>query len=183
MKAAFLLAALVTALVAASVAAPAAAQTSALKGLDTGAPIDVDAVRIEIEDAEDQAVFSGAVVIRQGRLTLNADTVRVLYKRDGAGNLAMQRLDARGNVKLVSPTERATARSGIYDVGGKIITLSGDVVLDRGGSNLKGQRLVLNLVNGQTSFDGRGGGTAAAPGTKPGRVSGRFIVPERSPKP
>ena len=166
----------------AAVPAQTSAQTSALKGLDTGAPIDVDAARIEIQDAANQAVFSGAVVIRQGKLTLNADSVKVLYSRDKAGNPEMQRLDARGHVRLVSPTERATSNIGIYDVAAKIITLTGNVTLDRGGSNLAGQRLVLNLVNGQTSFDGRGGGTAAAPGTTPGRVSGRFIVPQRPAK-
>ncbi len=160
---------------------PAAAQTSALKGLDTSAPIDVDASRIEIQDAANQAVFTGAVVIRQGRLTLSADTVKVLYSRTRNGSPEMQRLDARGHVRLVSPTERASGNTGIYDVAAKIITLVGNVTLDRGGSNLKGQRLVLNLVTGQTSFDGRGGGTAAAPGTTPGRVSGRFIVPQRKP--
>ena len=100
------------------------AQTSALKGLDTGAPIDVDAARIEIQDAANQAVFSGAVIIRQGKLTLNADSVKVLYSRDKAGNPEMQRLDARGHVKLVSPSERATGNTGIYDVSSKIITLT-----------------------------------------------------------
>ncbi len=163
-------------------AAPALAQTSALKGLDTGAPIDVDAARIEVQDAENQAVFSGDVVIRQGQMTLKADTVKVLYSRK-SGSPEMQRLDARGNVRLVSPTESATGSTGIYDVNAKIITMVGNVTLDRGGSNLKGQRLVLNLVSGQTSFDGRGGGTAAVPGTAPGRVSGRFIVPQRGTKP
>lgn len=129
-------------------------------------------------------MFSGDVVIRQGRLTLNADTVKILYTRDKAGNTEMQRLDARGHVKLVSPSERATGNTGIYDVTSKIITLTGNVMLDRGGSNLAGQRLVLNLVSGQTSFDGRGGGTAASPGTSPGRVTGTFTVPQRTtPKP
>lgn len=162
---------------------PAAAQTSALKGLDTGAPIDVDAARIEIQDAANQAVFSGSVVIRQGKLTLSSDTVKVLYSRKADGNPEMQRLDARGHVKLVSPTERATGNVGIYDVANKIITMVGNVTLDRGGSNLNGQRLVLNLITGQTSFDGRGGGTAGTQGTAPGRVSGRFIVPQRTPAP
>lgn len=169
-------------LLAAVLASPAAAQTSApsaLKGLDTSGPIDVDAARIELQDTQNQAIFSGAVVIRQGKLTLNADTVKVLYTRTEATGPAPQRLDARGNVVLISPSERATGNTGIYDVAGKIITLVGNVTLDRGGSNLKGQRLVLNLVTGLTSFDGRGGGTAARPGQAPGRVTGRFIVPPR----
>jgi lipopolysaccharide export system protein LptA len=161
--------------------ASAGAQTSALKGLDTGAPIDVDAARIEIQDNANQAVFSGAVVIRQGKLTLNADTVKVLYTKKADGNPEMQRLDARGNVRLITPTERATGNTGIYDVTAKIITLVGNVTLDRGGSTLKGERLVINLVTGQTSFDGRSGGTAARPGTAPGRVTGTFTVPQRAP--
>lgn len=153
---------------------PVAAQVSALKGLDSSAPIDVDAARIEIQDAANQAVFTGAVVIRQGNLTLYADSVKVLYTQK-SGNPEMQRLDARGNVKLVSPSERATADVGIYDVDGRIITMTGNVTLDRGGSVLKGQRLVLNLVTGQSSFDARGAGPAATPG----RVTGRFVVPQR----
>jgi lipopolysaccharide export system protein LptA len=165
----------------AAVSVAAAAQTSALKGLDTGAPIDVDAARIEIQDNANQAVFSGAVVIRQGKLTLKADTVKILYSRKGDASPEMQRLDARGNVQLISPSERATANTGIYDVPARIITLIGNVTLDRGGSKLKGERLVLNLVSGQTSFDGRAGGTAGRPGTTPGRVTGTFTVPARPP--
>jgi lipopolysaccharide export system protein LptA len=167
-----LLVALVTT-VAAVAPLPVAAQVSALKGLDTSAPIDVDAARIEIQDAANQAVFSGDVVIRQGKLTLYADSVKVLYTRK-SGDPQMQRLDARGNVRLVSPTEKASANVGIYDVDGRIITMTGNVTLDRGGSKLKGERLVLNLVTGQSSFDARGTG-----GTTPGRVTGRFVVPQR----
>ena len=155
--------------------AAATAQTSALKGLDTGAPIDVDAARIEIQDAANQAVFSGDVVIRQGKLTLYADSVKVLYTRK-SGDPQMQRLDARGKVRLVTPSERASADVGIYDVDGRIITMTGNVDLDRGGSRLNGQRLVLNLVTGQSSFDARG---SSKPGQPAGRVTGRFTVPAR----
>jgi lipopolysaccharide export system protein LptA len=162
----------------AGLSVPVSAQVSALKGLDTSAPIDVDAARIEIQDSANQAVFSGDVVIRQGKLTLYADTVKVLYSRNG-NDTEMQRLDARGNVRLVSPSEKATGNIGIYDVKGQIITMTGNVTLDRGGSNLQGQRLVLNLATGQSSFDARGG-AAAKPGVPAGRVTGRFTVPQRS---
>jgi len=150
-------------------------RTSALKGLDTGAPIDVDANRIEIRDASNQAIFTGAVVIRQARLTLNAERVTVSYVREGE-NPEMQRLDARGAVKLVSPSETVTSTSAIYDVPGRIITMVGNVILNRQGSVLNGQRLVLDLASGRTSFDGR---SATDPG---GRVTGRFLVPEKKPE-
>ncbi|WP_439532809.1 LptA/OstA family protein [Polymorphobacter sp.] len=146
--------------------------TSALKGLDTGAPIDVDANRIEIRDASNQAIFTGEVVIKQARLTLNAERVTVSYVRQGE-NPEMRRLDARGAVKLVSPSETVTSTSAIYDVPGRLITMVGNVVLNRQGSVLNGQRLVLDLASGRTSFDGR---SAANQG---GRVSGRFLVPDK----
>jgi lipopolysaccharide export system protein LptA len=145
---------------------------SALKGLDTGAPIDVDANRIEIRDATNQAIFTGAVVIKQAKLTLNAERVTVSYVREG-DNPTMKRLDARGAVKLVSPSETVTAQTAIYDVPGRLITMLGRVVLNRQGSVLNGERLVLDLASGRTSFDGR---SAASAG---GRVTGRFLVPEK----
>jgi lipopolysaccharide export system protein LptA len=159
-------------------AVPAMAQTSALKGLDTSGPIDFDAAHLEVLDAQNQALLSGNVVIRQGKLTLNADRVKLLYTKNSSGDPEIDRLDARGNVKLVSPSERAAGNTGIYDVSARIITLIGDVTLDRGGSLLKGQRLVLNLNSGLTSFDGGGGGTAQ-PGATTGRVTGRLLVPQR----
>jgi lipopolysaccharide export system protein LptA len=151
--------------------------TSALKGLDTNAPIDFDAAQLEVLDAQNQALLSGAVVIRQGKLTLNADRVKLLYDRKAGGNPEIERLDARGSVVLVSPSERATGNTGIYDVAQRIITLIGNVTLDRGGSVLKGERLVLNLASGLTSFDGARGAAAGSSG----RVTGRLIVPRRNP--
>lgn len=161
-------------------AAPAAAQTSALRGLDTSAPIDFDAGRIEVQDAAKRAILTGDVAIRQGRMTLNADQVNVLYSQAANGDAEMRRLDARGNVVLTSPSERATGNSGIYDVPNRLITLLGNVTLNRDGNIVRGQRLVLNLATGQTSFDARGGATQ--PGQTPGRVTGRFVVPQRNIK-
>lgn len=168
---------------AALLATAAVAQTSALRGLDTRGPIDVDAARIEIQDSDNQAIFSGDVVIRQGKLTLKSDTVKISYTNKTGAGPEMQRLDARGNVVLISPSERATGNTGIYDVSGRLITLVGNVTLDRGGSKLQGQRLVINLGTGQTSFDGKGGASPSAQGTQPGRVTGRFLVPEKGKKP
>ena len=168
---------LLACLAAAPAFAPAMAQApqrTALGGLDTGAPIDFDADRIEIRDEINQAILIGGVIIRQGRLTLNADRVTVLYTRTGP-NPEMQRLNAAGRVKLVSPSETVTSNNAIYDVSGKLITMLGNVVLRREGSNLNGQRLVLNLTSGATSFDARSASNTS------GRVSGTFIVPQRKP--
>lgn len=149
------------------VASPALAQR-----FDSNAPIDVNAGRIDIEDGSSQAILTGAVVIRQGSLTLNADRVRILYVKDGSGNPQVQRLDALGNVRIRQDNMRATAGSGIYDVKSRLITLLGDVKMDRDGNKLEGARLVWNLNTRVSSFDNR---SAVNPG---GQVSGRFTVPK-----
>ncbi|WP_017668324.1 lipopolysaccharide transport periplasmic protein LptA [Sandarakinorhabdus sp. AAP62] len=149
-------------------ASPVAAQR-----FDSNAPIDVDAGRIDIADDSNEAIFSGAVVIRQGSMILNADRVRISYAKDSAGNPQVQRLDALGNVRLRQDTMRATSNSGVYDVNGKLVTLIGNVKLDRGTDHLEGARVVWNLASRTTSFDAR---SASNPG---GRVTGRFTVPQK----
>lgn len=163
------------------IAAPVAAQssgglgTSALKNHDTRAPIDIDAARIEVRDRENQAIFTGDVRVRQGNMNLNAPTLRVFYERGQGANPVIQRVDAQGGVTLNSPSERARAAYGVYDVTDRQVTMIGDVVLNRGDSVLRGQRLSIDLETGRSTLDG-----AATGGSNPSsRVTGRFVVPER----
>ena len=164
-------------------ASPVAAQ-SALKGHNIDAPIDVDAKVIDVVDANGKAIWSGDVRITQGDMKLNADTVTVFYSRSKkGGSPTLERLDAQNNVRLVTPSESASGRYGIYDVTQKTITLVGGVTLTRGESVLRGGRLVIDLESGRSKLDGAGTsagpGQAAVPG---GRVTGRFVVPPRPGK-
>ncbi len=158
-------------------AAPAPAQSlasSALRGHDSKAPIDVDADRIEVLDASNQAIFSGNVRVRQGSLSIDAARIRVAYDRADGRDPVIRRLDAEGDVRLRSPSEQARARFAIYDVENRVLTLIGGVELARGVERLSGNRLTINLDTGRSTLDGRASDTG--PG---GRVTGRFRVPEK----
>ena len=158
-------------------ALPAAGQgltNSALKGLDSKAPIDVDADRIDVLDQENQAVFSGNVRVRQANLTLESNRMQVAYTRPASGDPVVQRIDADGNVRITTPSERATARFGIYDVDKRLLTLVGGVVLVQGTTRIEGNRLVIDINSGRSTLDGQS--STGQPGS---RVSGRFAVPER----
>jgi lipopolysaccharide export system protein LptA len=161
----------VTALVA---LAPASSQTSALKGHNSSAPVDVAADRIEVQDRADRAIFSGNVVVRQAELTLTAARLTVAYSN--SGGIEIERLDASGGVTVRSPSETAQGQFGIYDLNDRIITLIGGVTLTRGDSNVKGGRLTLDLDSGRAVMDGGGPPGTSAQG---GRVSGTFTVPQR----
>ena len=73
--------------------AHAQASTSALKGHDSNAPIDVAADRIEVQDRADRAVFAGNVKVRQAELAL--DTARLTVAYSSGGGIQIRRLDAR----------------------------------------------------------------------------------------
>lgn len=158
-------------------ASPAAAQgmaTSALRGFDSRAPIDVDADRIDVLDKQNQAIFAGNVRVRQGTLALEADRIKIAYSRPAKGDPVIKRLDADGNVKLATPSERATGRFGIYDVERRVLTLIGNVQLSQGTTKASGNRLTIDLASGRSTLDGRS--STGQPGS---RVTGRFAVPDR----
>jgi lipopolysaccharide export system protein LptA len=151
--------------------------TSALRGHNTAAPVDVAADRIEVQDRADRAIFSGNVVARQSDLTMNAARVTVAYS--DAGGIEIERIDASGGVTVRSPSETARGQFAIYDLRNRLITLLGNVTLTRGASNVNGARLVLDLETGRAVMDG-GARTAAGTTATGGRVTGRFTVPQRS---
>lgn len=153
--------------------AQAQAPVSALKGHDSSAPVDVSANRIEVQQRADRALFVGDVHVKQGQLTLETERLTVAYK--SAGGIQINRLDASGGVVVRSPSETARGRFGVYDLDRKLITLIGDVVLTRGGSQIIGSRLVIDLDSGRAVIDGGPAGVNQSGG----RVTGHFTVPKR----
>ena len=70
----------------------------------------------------------------------------------------------------------------IYDINARIITLAGNVQLNRGSDRLSGGRLVIDLNKSVASINGSAGGAGSAlgnSGSRGGRVTGSFTVPKR----
>ncbi len=146
---------------------------SALKGHNSDAPVDVNADRIEVQDRADRAMFVGNVHVRQAELTLDTQRLTVAYSSNGG--VQIRRLDAAGGVTVHSPSETAKGDFGIYDLDRKLITLIGNVRLDRGDNQVLGQRLVIDLDSGRAVIDGGPAGVNQSGG----RVTGHFTVPQR----
>jgi lipopolysaccharide export system protein LptA len=167
-------------------AAPAIAQDgSALRGHNTNAPIDISSDRIEVQDRADRAIWVGNVHVIQGDMTMDAARMTVAYRKatTPGANPEIGRIDASGNVTVVSPSERARGNFGIYDLDKRIITLIGAVTLTRGTNTVNGARMVINLSTGRATVDGSavgGGGTPGSTTSSGGRVTGHFTVPPRT---
>ena len=149
---------------------------SALKGHNSNAPVDVTADRIEVQDRADRAIFAGNVHVTQAELTLETPRLTVAYSgQAGGANVQIRRLDAAGGVVVKSPTETARGEFGVYDLNRKLITLIGNVQLNRENNQLNGSRLVIDLDSGRAVVDGGPPGVNSSGG----RVTGHFIVPQR----
>ena len=150
---------------------------SALKGHNSNAPVDVTADQIEVQDRADRAIFAGNVHANQGELSLSTPRLTVAYSggQGSAGGVQIRRLDAAGGVVVKSPSETARGDFGVYDLDRRLITLIGNVQLDREQNRVNGARLVIDLDTGRAVVDG------GPPGVNQsgGRVTGHFTVPQR----
>ncbi len=165
---------------------PAAAQViSALKSHDSTQPIEAKArTQVLLED-ERVAVLEGDAEIHQGDLTLRADRIAIRYRAgENMDRPTVTRMEARGHVRLTSPSEAVSADWGIYDVANRMILMGGQVRLEREGNLLIGNRMEIDLDSGliRLSAEGEGDGRVKGifrPATKekdaasPGRPDGR----------
>lgn len=170
----------------------AAAPVSALKSHNIDQPIDISADRLEVRSKENIAIFEGRVEAVQRDLTLKADRVTVYYKSGNEAPKAtandstsngpppISRIDAAGGVQMVSPSETAGANWGVYDLDQRIVTLGGSVVLTRGDTTARGDRLQINLDSGVTRLETVNPGGSEGGAT--GRVRGRFVPAEKPAK-
>lgn len=163
---------------------------------DSNAPVDIESDRTEVDDRQHRAIWTGHVHAVQQDMTLTADRMTANYtgsiasggdqpagaKGTNSGAPQLHRLDATGNVVVTRPTEVAHGNYGIYDLDKRLITMIGNVRLDRTGPNpgtTRGGRLVIDLNTSRAVMDGSAVGGNGAGGSG-GRVSGRFSVPQHN---
>lgn len=141
-------------------ALPAAAQQ--LIQRDPDAPIEIEADNLEVRRDQQIAIFTGNVDAVQGKMTLKTDELRVNYREGDSGGAdvggAISRLEAVGNVEVITARERATGRRGVYNVDAGTIRLEGGVQLFRDDNVLTGQTLVMDLNTGVSTLDADQGG-------------------------
>lgn len=147
---------------------------------DSRAPVTYDAGKFVLDDKANQAIFSGGVIVNQADLQIRSD--RMLVNFTDAGQLEIQRITATGGVTVTRGDERASGENAVYDFNRRIITMAGNVRLNRGTDTLNGGRLTIDLDSGVSTVDGSAVGASAAAGaitpSGRGRVTGSFNVPQ-----
>ncbi|MBM2575624.1 lipopolysaccharide transport periplasmic protein LptA [Jannaschia sp. Os4] len=140
-------------------AAPALAQTAAVGfgagQFDRGAPVEVAADSLEVDQASGQAVLTGNVVVSQDEMRLSADRVEVFYATPEGGERQIDRIEATGDVVIVAGDDAAEGASATYRLGSGTIDMAGDVLVTQDGAVLAGDRLSVDLDSGAGTVTGR----------------------------
>jgi lipopolysaccharide export system protein LptA len=138
-------------------------------------PIEITADKLDVMQEQQQAIFSGNVLAKQGEVTIKGDQMVVYYRNAEeakSGGDRIRQIDVNGNVLLTTQQETATGQKGTYYVDKKTLRLFGDVVLTQGKNVLKGGGLEYNMATGKSQLVGQG---AASGGATGGRVRGLFL--------
>ncbi|HYE42195.1 MAG TPA: LptA/OstA family protein [Caulobacteraceae bacterium] len=144
-------------LVAAACVAVGSAQAQIAPG---GGPIDIGADDLDVNDVARTMTWSGKVEALQGQNRLRADRVVVYYGKSGGaaadGGASMgdiEKLEARGNVYFVSPTQVVRGDVAVYTQATDTLVVTGEVILKQGENVLKGSRLVVQVGAGRATMD------------------------------
>ena len=176
--------------------------SAAAQGLIPGAqdqnhdqPVQIDAKSLEVHDKSKTATFSGDVKVVQGYTTMTCRTLVVFYGQElgiaakpiaassapsttssGAAPDAqnIRRIEARGDVTVVSRDQTASGDLGVYDLLAKTITLSGNVVVTQDKNVIHGERVIVDTVTGNAHVESAPSGA----GTPQGRVRA-LIIPQK----
>jgi lipopolysaccharide export system protein LptA len=107
--------------------APAPAPAQGITGLTGGdEPLEINADQgIEWRRNEQTYVARGNASAARGKITVFADALIAHYTPLPGGGSEIDRIDAEGNVRIVSPTETVYGDRGVYDVVNGVLVLVG----------------------------------------------------------
>lgn len=115
-------------------------------------PVEVTADSLAVDQNSGIATFSDNVVIVQGEMRLSADEVIVIYSTEAQ---SVERIEATGNVILISGEDAAESQSAQYNVEAGTIEMTGDVLVSQGPSALTADRMTVSIAEGTAQMSGR----------------------------
>lgn len=119
---------------------------------NSGLPVEVTAENLSVDQAAGTAIFTDNVVIIQGEMRLSADRVLVVYDTQAQD---VDRIEATGNVILISGTDAAESERADYNVDDGTIEMTGNVLVAQGPSALTADRMTVRLDDGTAQMSGR----------------------------
>jgi lipopolysaccharide export system protein LptA len=107
--------------------------------------ISADALQWTERNGVDVFEYTGDVIARRGGMVIRA---AILTAFQSQGGMTFDRIEASGNVSVVSGTQSATATSAVMDMVAQTIVMTGNVSLSDGPNHMSGYRFTVNLATG-----------------------------------
>lgn len=123
---------------------------------DSSQPVELEADKLEIFQEKNKAIFTGSVVAKQGEISIKSDLMHVYFtskkdknkSKDKGQQNSVEKVEALGNVLLLTGKEQAKGNKGVFNIVTKTITLTGDVVLSNEQTTLKASKFTYNIDSG-----------------------------------
>jgi lipopolysaccharide export system protein LptA len=136
------------------------------QGPEKEVPLHITATRLEADQTKGIVTFSGSVKAVYGDATLYSDQLQVFFKpkpeppkgaakppqekadQSPLGDMGAEKIDrivAKGNVRMVQEDRVATGNEAIYYKDRDEVVLTGNPQLWRAENTLKGERIIFNL--------------------------------------
>lgn len=119
---------------------------------DPTLPVEVTADTLDVNQTDGSAEFLGNVLVGQGEMRLSAKRVLVIYNQEASG---IEKLEATGDVVLVSGPDAAEADKAVYSIDSGVIVMTGNVLLTQGPNALTSDSMRVNLTTGTANMVGR----------------------------
>jgi len=155
-------------------------------GRDARQPIEVNADRLDVNDASKIARFTGSVTATQGDSTLKSPELTVTYegkaaseqlsaqpKSDDATSRLSRLVASKGAVITAAADRRVTSEQVDFDAKADTALFTGSVVVTQGRNVLNGRRMFVDRKAGKSRLDAPGEG-----GQAPGRITATFYQSE-----
>jgi lipopolysaccharide export system protein LptA len=125
-------------------------------------PIQITADRLESNAEQKYAEFIGNVKASQGNFKINSDTLRIYYSGDlinrdkqTSNENMLNKIVAKGNVKILSDQYEAKADEAQYDVKAMTVILAGEnSTVTSGKNSISGSKIILYRADGRVKVEG-----------------------------
>ncbi len=118
--------------------------------------VEITADLFTVQENNQEAVFTGNVVVIHPSVTVWADKVVATYGEGGTSDI--ETFEATGNVKLETPDQVATGERAVFTPGDQLLRLTENVVVTNDSGTVNASELVVNLETNVSTFTSSGGG-------------------------
>lgn len=125
-------------------------------------PVQISADEFTVEEGQQQAVFTGNVIVTHPTVKVWADKVVTTYGEGGTTDI--ETFEATGTVKLETSEQTATGERAVFTPADQLLRLTGNVQVINASGTVNAQELIVNLATNTSTFNAGSGG----------RVTGTF---------